>query len=217
MNTWNLRDLASLALSSGMDTFVPDAEHINALPEPVRRYIRDLETRADPAGDVAELALLKENNTALWNRVQELETEVNGLRGDPHAAAPDLAGELQRIYDSEINMQIGWLWDGGVEVRLGDDMNGYETAVTLESVSEALPWLQEAIAHFYPDSTYASSLEPEIGERAKTRLFEPPRLGARAICPQCGAPNARPMMDELFAFVCSRCGASVTIDPPKVQ
>jgi hypothetical protein len=153
MNTWNLRDLASLALSGGMDTFVPDAEHINALPEPVRRYIRDLETRADPAGDVAELALLKENNMALWKRVQELEAEVNGLRGDPGAATPDLAVELQRVYDSEINMQIGWLWDGGVEVRLGDDMNGYEAAVTLESVRETLPWLQEAIAHFYPDST----------------------------------------------------------------
>jgi hypothetical protein len=217
MNTWNLIDLASLALTSGMDTFVPDAEHINALPEPVRRYIRDLETRADPAGDVAELALLKENNAALWKRVQELEAKVNGLRGDPGAPTPDLAGELQRIYDSEINMQIGWFWDGGVEVRLGDDMNGYVAAETVGSVSEALAWLQEAIAHFYPDSTYASSLDPEIGERAKTRLFEPPRVGARAICPHCGAPNARPMMDELFAFVCSRCGASVTIDPPKVQ
>jgi hypothetical protein len=217
MNTWNLSDLASLALSGGMDTFVPDAEHINALPEPVRRYIDDLETRADPAGDVAELALLKENNTALWKRVQELEAEVNGLRGDLDAATPDLAVELQRIYDSEINIQIGWFWDGGVEVRLGDEMNGYVAVETLGSVSETLSWLQEAIAHFYPDSTYASSLDSEIGERAKTRLFEPPRVGARAICPQCGAPNAGPMMDELYAFVCSRCGASVTIDPPKVQ
>ena len=200
-----------------MDTFVPDAEHINALPEPVRSYIRDLETRADPAGDVAELALLKENNTALWKRVQELEAEVNGLRGDSDAATPDLAVELQRIYDSEINMQIGWLWDGGVEICLGDDMNGYEAVETLGSVAETLPWLQEAIARFYPDSTYASSLGPEIGERAKTRDFEPARVGARAFCPYCGAPNAKPMMDELFAFVCSRCGASVTIDPPKVQ
>ena len=64
MNTWPLADLASLALAGEMDTFIPDAQHINALPEPVRRYIRDLETRADPAGDVAELALLKENNRA---------------------------------------------------------------------------------------------------------------------------------------------------------
>ena len=81
MNTWPLADLASLALADGMDTFIPDAQHINALPEPVRRYIRDLETRADPAGDVAELALLKENNRALWSRVQELEDEVKHFGG----------------------------------------------------------------------------------------------------------------------------------------
>jgi hypothetical protein len=49
MNTWNLSDLASLALAGGMDTFIPAADHINALPEPVRRYICELETRADPA------------------------------------------------------------------------------------------------------------------------------------------------------------------------
>jgi hypothetical protein len=152
MNAWNLRDLASLALAGGMDTFIPDADHINALPEPVRRYIHDLETRADPAGDVAELALLKENNAALWKRVRELEAE-NGRRGGPEATTSDLAVELQRVYDSEINMRIGWFWDGGVDVRLGDDMNGYDAADTLGSVREFLPWLQEAIAHFYPDST----------------------------------------------------------------
>ena len=50
--------------------------------------------------------------------------------------APDLAIELQRIYDSEINVRIGWLWDGGIEVRLGDDMNGYlaEETVTVGEI-----------------------------------------------------------------------------------
>jgi len=43
---------------------VPDADHINALLEPLRRYIHDLAARPDPAGDVAEIALLKENNRA---------------------------------------------------------------------------------------------------------------------------------------------------------
>jgi hypothetical protein len=31
----------------------------------------------------------------------------------------DLAIELQKIYDSEINIRISWLWDGGIDVRLG--------------------------------------------------------------------------------------------------
>jgi hypothetical protein len=27
---------------------------------------------------------------------------------------------LQALYDSEINAAISWLWDGGIDVRLGD-------------------------------------------------------------------------------------------------
>jgi hypothetical protein len=57
--------------------------------------------RGDPAGDVAKLARLKESNAALWKRVRESEAE-DGLRGDPDAATPDLALELQRVYDSEM-------------------------------------------------------------------------------------------------------------------
>jgi hypothetical protein len=30
--------------------------------------------------------------------------------------------ELQKIYDSEINIRVGWLWDGGIEIRLGDEL-----------------------------------------------------------------------------------------------
>ena len=217
MNTWPFSDLASLALAGGMDTFVPDPEHINALPEPVRRYIHDLETRADPAGDVAEIALLKENNAALWKRVEETENEVKQFADQTQGKAGDLVTELQQIYDSEINVRISWFWDGGFEVRLGDERNGYEAEEIVSSASEILPWLQEAIAHFYPDSSYAVSLDPAITEGAKSRLFRPPRTGARAICPHCGAPNANTLFDELFAFVCARCGASVTIDPPKIQ
>lgn len=47
----------AFALATEMDCFVPDADHINALPGPLRKYIHDLETRADLAGEVAEIAL----------------------------------------------------------------------------------------------------------------------------------------------------------------
>jgi hypothetical protein len=32
----------------------------------------------------------------------------------------DLAAELQKIYDSEINIEIriSWMWDGNIDVRL---------------------------------------------------------------------------------------------------
>ena len=125
------------------------------------------------------------------------------------------AAELQKIYDSEINVRISWLWDGGIDVRLGDD-NGYLAEENVRSMREIVPWLQEAIAHFYPHSAYAASLDVEVKNRARTRLFKPPNIGAMAICPHCGAPNAS-MMDELIAYICRHCGQAVEADPPKVQ
>jgi hypothetical protein len=40
-------------------------------------------------------------------------------------------------------------------VRLGDEMNGFMAEENVASIAEIVPWLQEAIAHFYPASTYA--------------------------------------------------------------
>jgi len=60
--------------------WLPDPEHINALPQPLRDYIHDLETRADPAGDVAQIAFLKETVDALVIRVRELEQEISDRR-----------------------------------------------------------------------------------------------------------------------------------------
>ena len=124
----------------------------------------------------------------------------------------DLSVELQKIYDSEINLRIGWFWYAGIEIRLGDDLNGYLAEETVRTVAEIVPWLQEAIAHFYPGSSYARSLSAEVRERAKQRLFQAPKIGAQVFCPHCGAPHAAPPgMDELFAFVCHHCGYSVEV------
>jgi len=128
----------------------------------------------------------------------------------------DLTGELQKIYDSEINVRISWFWDGGIDVQLGDDVNGFLAQESVASIDEILFWLQEAIAHFYPASTYAASLDPEIRTHAVTRLFRSPKIGAAAICPHCGAPNAS-LMDELIAYVCRHCGEAVKAKPPRVQ
>jgi hypothetical protein len=53
----------------------PDAAHINALPEPVRKFIHDLATRADPAGDVQEIAALRDQYAALIKKIAELKSE----------------------------------------------------------------------------------------------------------------------------------------------
>jgi len=176
----------------------------------------------------------------------------------------DLATELQRIYNSEINIRIGWFWDGGIDVRLGssprqksqdsgttgetfcptelhqqfasvveqafslsgllprtarlaDDRNGYLAEETVSSVMDIIRWLQETIAHFYPESDYAASLRPEVHERVRVRLFRPPGIGAQVRCAHCGATHAAPEMDELIAFICPHCGNSVELEKPAVQ
>jgi hypothetical protein len=129
----------------------------------------------------------------------------------------DLTIELQKIYDSEINIEIGWLWDGGIEVRLGDKMSAYLAEENLASAAEILPWFQEAIAHFFPTSTDASSLDAEIREREAMRIFRPPRVGATAICPHCGAPNASSNFDKLLIFHCARYGNSLEVKEPPVN
>ena len=102
----------------------------------------------------------------------------------------ELAAELQKIYDSEINVSISWLWDGGMDVRLGDAVNGFRAEETFADAAEIAPWLQQAIAHFYPNSTYARSLDPEVRQLAAQRPFRPPTAGLSVRCPHCGAPNA---------------------------
>lgn len=125
--------------------------------------------------------------------------------------------ELQRMYDSGINVRISWFYDGGITIILGDEMNGFLAEENVSTMADIIPWLQDAIAHFYPTSTYALTLPAELRERAATRRFLPPRIGAQAICPHCGAPNARQQFDELYIFLCARCGQTVTVEQPTVQ
>jgi hypothetical protein len=81
-----------------------------------------------------------------------------------------------------------------------------------------VPWLQQAIVHFYPDSSYTRALDPGVRQLTAQRLFRPPRVGMRVRCPYCDAPHAAPPgTEELIQFICSHCGASVTVEPPKIQ
>lgn len=127
-----------------------------------------------------------------------------------------LEAELQKIYDSEINIRIGWMWDAGIEVALGDEVNGFVAAETVKSAADVLLWFQEAIAHFYPDSDYARTLPPELLERGRKRLFPPTRMPAPVKCPHCGARHQTPM-DEVSAFVCRECGKGVELEAPPIQ
>jgi hypothetical protein len=47
------------------NTWAATAEAIKALPDPIRHYIHQLQTRTDPAGDVRRIAELKDQVEAL--------------------------------------------------------------------------------------------------------------------------------------------------------
>jgi hypothetical protein len=63
---------------------------------------------------------------------------------------------LRDLYESEINYSVSCLWDGGYDVRLGDDLNGWDAEVTgLHSWRDIADWLKDSAIKLYPDSTFA--------------------------------------------------------------
>ena len=75
-----------------------------------------------------------------------------GLGGE--ASGPDaLETELQRIYDSEINVTVRLSGDR-VFVALGNEFTGFAVEGDVEAVSDVLGWLQGAIARQYAESKY---------------------------------------------------------------
>ena len=43
----------------------------------------------------------------------------------PVGTGLDVEAILNDLYASEINASISWLWDGGIDVKLGDPLNGH--------------------------------------------------------------------------------------------
>ena len=50
----------------------------------------------------------------------------------------DLGAVLQALYDSEININMHWFWDGGIEYGIGDEMNGWKYESRKETIREAI-------------------------------------------------------------------------------
>ena len=72
---------------------------------------------------------------------------------------------LDDLYASEINVEISWLWDGGIDVKvgrrrginvkLGDPLNGYEAKGKVKTMAEAAVWLRDQACQHYSDSEFA--------------------------------------------------------------
>ena len=72
-------DAAEIPVEGGLG-WLPTAENVNALPEGIRRYVHDLETRYDPAHDVQRMARQADTIRALHAKVEELKAELASAR-----------------------------------------------------------------------------------------------------------------------------------------
>jgi len=69
-------------------------------------------------------------------------------------ASPDaLETELEKIYDSEINVTIR-IGGKNILVALGNDFTGFDPEGKVMRISDVLPWLQRAIHERYAMSKY---------------------------------------------------------------
>ena len=69
-----------------LDNFIPTPFSINRLPKPIRKYIHDLQTRCDPAGDVAALTLTRDQNKHMAEALDERDVEYAAALGRAGAA-----------------------------------------------------------------------------------------------------------------------------------
>jgi hypothetical protein len=63
---------------------------------------------------------------------------------------------LQRLYDSEINASITWMYDAGFDWKLGDDANGWKAQGTGRTIEDAARQLASAAMTTYPASEFAA-------------------------------------------------------------
>src|SRR5215470_20117321 len=72
-------DAAEVPIEGGLG-WLPTAENVNALPDGIRGYVHDLETRCDPAHDIQRLARQADTIRGLDAKVRELEAELASVR-----------------------------------------------------------------------------------------------------------------------------------------
>jgi len=72
-------DAAEIPVEGGLG-WLPTAENVNALPDGIRRYVHDLETRCDPAHDIQRMARQADTIRGLDAKVRELEAELASVR-----------------------------------------------------------------------------------------------------------------------------------------
>ncbi len=59
---------------------------------------------------------------------------------------------LTVLYSREINCGLSCFWDGGWDVWIGDELNGFCAAATVDLIADAAVWFAEAAAVIFPNA-----------------------------------------------------------------
>ena len=81
--------------------WIPSPANVNSLPEPLRGYIHDLETRCDPAGEVAALTLTKDQNRQLQAVIVDLQDKLQKAEAAVQTVVQDAFRKLCEIYEAK--------------------------------------------------------------------------------------------------------------------
>lgn len=99
-----------------------------------------------------------------WRKIAEAIPQPYGWKGDKRRVkrvAPNVGEILQKIYDSEINLSLGWLWDGGIDYAVGQELSSIKVAeirlsnVISGDISLAILQIADDVCREYPGSMFA--------------------------------------------------------------
>ena len=65
---------------------------------------------------------------------------------------------LEEIYKSEIHLSIGWMWDGGVDYKIGADLgyiDGEIRSTGTDNFEDAMREISGEVVKCYPESNFA--------------------------------------------------------------
>jgi hypothetical protein len=73
----------------------------------------------------------------------------------PNRNGLDTEAILNDLYTSKVNASISWLCDGGIDVKLGDALNGHDAEAKVDTFDEAAEWLRDKALMHYPRSEFS--------------------------------------------------------------
>jgi hypothetical protein len=73
----------------------------------------------------------------------------------PNRNGLDTEAIFNDLYASKVNASISWLCDGGIDVKLGDALNGHDAEAKVDTFAEAAEWLRDKALMHYPRSEFS--------------------------------------------------------------